>query len=67
MEMDGLWARTAAGRVEVKVLRDEKGTALATFAGWEAAIDQAWQQGAAGPEHVVSDGGRGIGAGLAMV
>ena len=37
LELDGLWTRTAAGRVEVKVIRDEKGVALATFAGWEEA------------------------------
>ena len=37
LELDGLWTRTAAGRVEVKVIRDEKGVALATFAGWEVA------------------------------
>ena len=37
LELGGLWTRTAAGRVEVKVIRDEKGVALATFAGWEEA------------------------------
>ena len=37
LELDGLWTRTAAGRVEVKVIRDEKGVALGTFAGWEEA------------------------------
>ena len=41
LELDGLWTRTAAGRVEMKVIRDERGQALATFASWEAAIDQA--------------------------
>ena len=67
LEVDGLWTRTAAGRVEMKVIRDEKGVALATFASWEAAIDQAWQQGATAPVHVVSDGDRAIAAGLEMV
>ena len=51
----------------MKVIRDESGTALATFAGWEAAIDLARQQGAATPVHVVSDGARAIAAGLQMV
>ena len=37
LELDGLWTRTAAGRVEMKVIRDEKGVALGTFAGWEEA------------------------------
>ena len=37
LEPDGLWTLTAAGRVEMKVIRDEKGVALATFAGWEEA------------------------------
>ena len=67
LELDGLWTRTAAGRVELKVIRDEKGAALGTFAGWEAAIDQAWRRGATAPVHVVSDGDRAIGAGLQMV
>ena len=67
LELDGLWTRTAAGRVEMKVIRDERGMALATFAGWEAAIDQAWQRGAVAPAHVVSDGDWAIAAGLAMV
>ena len=49
------------------MIRDEKGVALATFAGWEAAIDQAWQQGTTAPVHVVSDGDRSIAAGLEMV
>ena len=67
LEMDGLWTRAAAGRVEMKVIRDDKGVALATFAGWERAIDQAWQNGATEPVHVVSDGDRAIAAGLALV
>lgn len=67
LELDGLWTRTAAGRVEMKVIRDEKGAALATFASWEAAIDRAWQRGAVAPDHVVSDGDRAIAAGLEMV
>ena len=37
LELDSLWTRTAAGRVEVKVIRDENGVALGTFAGWEEA------------------------------
>ena len=40
LELDGLWTRTAAGRVEMKVIRDERGVALAAFANWEAVIDQ---------------------------
>ena len=67
LELDGLWTRTAAGRVEMKVIRDEKGVALATFAGWEATIDQAWRNGVTAPVHVVSDGDRAIAAGLQMV
>ena len=60
LEMDGLWTRAAAGRVEMKVIRDDKGVALATFAGWERAIDQAWQNGVTEPVHVVSDGDRAM-------
>ena len=67
LELDELWTRTAAGWVEMKVIWDEKGRALGTFAGWEAAIDLAWQHGATAPVHVVSDGNRAIAAGLAMV
>ena len=67
LELDGLWTRTAAGRVEMKVIRDEKGKALATFADWETALDQAWQHGAVAPDHVVSDGDRAIAAGRQMV
>ena len=67
LELDGLWTRTAAGRVEMKVIRDEKGRALATFSSWEGAIDQAWQRGAVAPDHVVSDGDRAIAAALEMV
>ena len=62
LELDGLWTRTAAGRVEMKVIRDEKGVARATFASWEAAIDQAGQHGATAPVHVVNDGDRAIAA-----
>ena len=67
LELDGLWTRTAAGRVEMKVIRDEKGKALATFADWETALDPAWQHGAVAPDHVVSDGDRAIAAGRQMV
>ena len=67
LEPDGLWTRTAAGREEMKAIRDERGIAPATFASWEAAIDQAWRQGATAPDHVVSDGDRAIAAGLETV
>ena len=67
MELDGLWTRTRAGRVEMKVVRDENGVALGSFAGWGAVIDQAWQQGAVAPVHLVSDGDRAIAEGIQMV
>ena len=54
LELDGLWTRTRAGRVEMKVVRDERGVALGSFAGWGAVIDLAWQQGATAPVHPVS-------------
>ena len=67
LELDGLWTRTAAGRVEMKVVRDENGVALGSFAGWGEVIDQAWQQGATAPAHLVSDGDRAIAEGLQLV
>ena len=75
LEMDGLWTRTRAGPVEMKVVRDENGVALGSFAGWGEVIDLAWQQGATAPVHpvsstgqaLVSDGDRAIAAGIAMV
>ena len=67
LELDGLWTRTAAGRVELKVVRDENGVALGAFAGWGEVIDQAWQQGATAPVHLVSDGDRAIAEGIQLV
>ena len=67
LEMDGLWTRTRAGPVEMKVVRDENGVALGSFAGWGAVIDLAWQQGATAPVQLVSDGDRAIAAGIALV
>lgn len=67
LEMDGLWTRTRAGPVEMKVVRDENGVALGSFAGWGAVIDLAWQQGATAPVHLVSDGDRAIAEGIALV
>ena len=75
LEMDGLWTRTRAGPVEMKVVRDENGVALGSFSPWGAVIDLAWQQGATAPVHpvsstgqaLVSDGDRAIAAGIAMV
>ena len=57
LEMDGLWTRIRAGPVEagpvaMKVVRDENGVALGSFAGWGAVIDLAWQQGATAPVHL---------------
>ena len=67
LELDGLWTRTRAGRVEMKVVRDENGVALGSFAGWGEVIDQAWQQGATAPVHLVSDGDRAIAEGIQLV
>ena len=67
LEMDGLWTRTRAGPVEMKVVRDENGVALGSFASWGAVIDLAWQQGATTPIHLVSDGDWAIAEGIAMV
>ena len=67
LELDGLWTRTRAGRVEMKVVRDENGVALGSFAGWGEVIDQAWQQGATAPAHLVSDGDRAIAEGIQLV
>ena len=67
LELDGLWTRTRAGRVEMKVVRDENGVALGSFSTWSEVIDQAWQLGAAAPVHLVSDGDRAIAEGIAMV
>ena len=57
LEMDGLWTRTAEGSVEMKVIRDERGNAMATFDSWEVAVNEAYMRGAASPTHIVSDGG----------
>ena len=59
----------------MKVVRDERGVALGSFAGWGAVIDLAWQQGATAPVHpvsstgqvLVSDGDRAIAEGIALV
>ena len=51
----------------MKVIRDENGVALGSFAGWGAVIDLAWQQGATAPMHLVSDGDRAIAEGIQMV
>ncbi len=67
LEMDGLWTRTAAGATELQVIRDAAGAALGAFGSWEAVIDQAWQQGAVDPTHLVSDGDPAIAAGLRRV
>lgn len=67
LELDGIWTRTRRGRVELKVVRDERGVALGSFASWAAVIDQAWQQGATAPRHLVSDGDRAIEEGIVLV
>ncbi len=75
LEMDGMWTRTRAGSVEMKVVRDENGVALGSFAGWSEVIDLVWQPGATAPVHpvsstaqaLVSDGVWAIAAGIAMV
>ena len=67
LELDGLWTRTGAGRVELKVIRDDLGNVLGHFGSWEEAIDRAWQAGAQEPVHLVSDGDRAIAYGLQAV
>ena len=43
-EVEGLWTRTSSGSREVRVIRDERGTALGSFDPWAGVIDQAWRQ-----------------------
>ena len=66
LEMDGLWTRTAEGSVEMKVIRDERGNAMATFDSWEAAVNEAYMRGADSPTHIVSDGDRAIASAIDM-
>jgi len=51
----------------LKVVREERGVALGSFAGWEAVIDEAWRQGATAPVHLVSDGDQAIAAAVALL
>ena len=67
LELDGMWTRTVGGPRELKVIRDERGVGLGSFAGWEAVIDAAWRCGARAPVHLVSDGDRAIAGGIALV
>ena len=62
-----MWTRTVDGPRELKVIRDERGVALGSFARWEEVIDQAWQRGATAPVHLVSDGDQAIAAAIALV
>ena len=66
LEMDGLWTRTAEGPVEMKVIRDEKGNAMATFDSWEEAVNAAYMSGARSPRHIVSDGDLAIASAIDM-
>ena len=67
LELDGLWTRTRAGRTELKVIRDDTGTALGAFGPWAAVIDRAWHLGAQHPAHLVSDGDGAIASGIEFV
>ena len=67
LELDGLWTRTRGGRTELKVVRDDTGTALGTFGPWAAVIDRAWQLGARHPVHLVSDGDGAIASEIDLV
>ena len=66
-ELDGMWTRTRSGPREMRVIRDEKGTALGSFRPWAEVIDQAWRQGEPAPAHLVSDGDRAIAAAIELV
>ena len=66
LEMDGLWTRTAEGPVEMKVIRDEMGNAMATFDSWQKAVNAAYMSGARSPRHIVSDGDLAIASAIDM-
>ena len=66
-ELDGMWTRTRSGPREMRVIRDEMGTALGSFQPWEEVIDQAWRQAEGTPVHLVSDDDRAIAAGIGLV
>lgn len=67
LELDGRWAHTRAGRVELKVLRDEQGAVALSFAGWEEVLDRLYKRGLQMPEHVVRDGDVVIAEALGLV
>ena len=52
---------------EMRVVRDETGTALGSFQPWAEVIDQAWRQAEGTAVHLVSDGDRAIAAGIELV
>lgn len=66
LEMDGLWTRTAEGTVEMKVVRDERGNVMGTFASWADAVNTAYMSGAESPAHIVSDGDIAIASAIEM-
>ena len=45
LEMDGVWVRTQARKVELKVVRDDAGVALGSFGSWEDALNEAYDSG----------------------
>lgn len=67
LELDGLWAHTRSGRVELKVLRDEQGAVELSFEGWEQVISRLYERGLQMPQHVVSDGDVVIAQALGLV
>ena len=66
-ELDGMWTRTRSGPREMRVIRDERGTALGSFQPWSEVIDQAWRQAERTPVHLVSDDDGAIAAGIELV
>ena len=66
-ELDGMWTRTRSGPREMRVIRDEQGTALGSFRPWAEVMDQAWGRAGHTPAHLVSDDDRAIAAGIELV
>ena len=67
LEMDGVWTRTSVGREELKVVRDDQGSVMASFDKWDQVVDEAYNRGVHDPVHLVSDGDRAIAQAIQMV
>ena len=67
LEMDGVWTRTHCGSEELKVVRDEHGSVIASFGKWSNVVDEAYNRRVQEPIHLVSDGDRSIAEAIQMV